>query len=222
MSAREPNYAYLLIGLLALLLAGPLCFEIFGDSFDKAGGLIISTAFSFTLLIGIWSLHESRLWFFIGIALALISIAATIAEIIIPGPEYHFQFVDLSVGLAFCILTLNMAIRHIVRTERIDLNRILGAVCIYLLLGITLAIFNMFIHGLSPGSFNNVGTVADSKTGIDLIYYTFVTITTLGYGDIEPIRPLARAVAYITAVTGQFYIAILVGGVVGLYIKDRD
>ena len=55
-----------------------------------------------------------------------------------------------------------------------------------------------------------------------MIYYTFVTLTTLGYGDITPEGATARAVAYLTAIIGQFYIAILVGMLVGLFLSNQS
>ena len=56
---------------------------------------------------------------------------------------------------------------------------------------------------------------------MDLLYYSFVTLTTLGYGDITPEGSIARVIAYLAAIVGQFYIAILVGTLVGMYLSQR-
>jgi hypothetical protein len=53
------------------------------------------------------------------------------------------------------------------------------------------------------------------------VYYSFVTMTTLGFGDISPLQPLARYLTYLEAVTGQFYIAILVASLIGVRLADR-
>jgi voltage-gated potassium channel len=221
MPAREPNFTFLLIALLAVLLAAPVAYELFsGFTTRGASSVIISLAFSCTLLIGIWSLQESRTWFVIGVVLAIMSAAITVTEYVLPSKAWHLA--DLCVALAFCLMSLIFAFRHIATGDRMDTNRIVGAICVYLLLGFTLAIGNIFIYQLVPDAFSGITGTENSKNGLDLIYFTFVTMTTLGYGDIEPIRPVARAVAYLTAIVGQFYIAVLVGTIVGLYIRDRD
>ena len=221
MHAREGNFFFLLMGLLALLLAGPLTFEIVGYT----TGTLVSVAFSATLIIGIWSFVESRRWFITGVVLAAASLAITLLGIFLPeNPlnSFYLDLLDLSIALIFCGLSLVFALRQVFTGTAMTLNRMTGAVCVYLLLGISLGIINLFIYKLVPGSFKGISDSADLTAGLDLFYYTFVTMTTLGYGDITPVRPLARAVAYMTAVGGQFYIAILVGMLVGLYLKKSD
>ena len=56
----------------------------------------------------------------------------------------------------------------------------------------------------------------------EFMYYSFVTITTLGYGDLTPVRPLARAVTYLEAIVGQFYVAVLVAWLVGMYLLGQE
>ena len=81
---------------------------------------------------------------------------------------------------------------------------------------------NLIIARVFPGSFKGVPETTSALHDHDLIYYTFVTMTTLGYGDVSPARPFAKALAYAAAVTGQFYIAMLVGAVVGVYLNQRE
>jgi voltage-gated potassium channel Kch len=99
-------------------------------------------------------------------------------------------------------------------------NHVVGAISIYLLLGIGFGVLNMLLEVLLPGSYKGLDPDGNGSIGIDLIYFSFVSMTTLGYGDIVPIRPLAQAAAYIGAVVGQFYIAILVAGLVGAFVSQ--
>ena len=94
--------------------------------------------------------------------------------------------------------------------------------CIYLLLGVIWALVYVFINQVMPGSFSGriTGTVFNQLQ--DFLYYSFVTLTTLGYGDIVPVRAGARALATFEAIVGQFYIAILVAGLVAAYITRRQ
>ncbi len=130
--------------------------------------------------------------------------------------------IGLACALTFCAMSLAFTVRHVFLGTTVDLNRMMGAICIYLLVGVMLGLINMFIARLAPGSFEGVEFADVRSRGLDLIYYSFVTMTTLGYGDITPQRPLAKAVAYLAAVAGQFYIAILVGGLVGAYLSRRQ
>ena len=132
------------------------------------------------------------------------------------------ELFNLSIALAFCAMSLAFALIHVFVGRRMDGNRMIGAVCVYLLLGVVFGLINVFVYRLVPDSFSGISAAADQMKVLDLLYYTFVTMTTLGYGDIAPVGPLARAVAYLTAIAGQFYIAILVGMVVGLYLSQQD
>ena len=62
----------------------------------------------------------------------------------------------------------------------------------------------------------------DREWDSEWLYFSFVTMTSLGYGDISPVSAIARALAYLEAVSGQFYIAILVAGLVGAHMSRRD
>src|SRR5262249_57380705 len=97
----------------------------------------------------------------------------------------------------------------------------LGAVCGYLFLGLGWAVLYSMIEGFRPGSFEigpklvTGGEVARPLPHV-LTYYSFVTLTTVGYGDISPVSPAARTLAWIEAITGQFYLAVIVAGVGGV------
>ncbi len=220
---RQPNFTYLLIGLLVTLLLGPICAELidqdgaYADLFSNTSNLIVQASFSLTLIIGIWSFIESRVWFSVGIVLAIIAISSTVIEAV--SADWNMDLVTKIAILAFCMLTVVIAILSVIRSKRMDRNQLTAAICIYLLLGIILAILNMIVLKLIPGSFK--GITLGRESGHDMIYFTFVTMTTLGYGDISPVGPLARALAYMAAVAGQFYVALLVGMMVGQYLRQK-
>ena len=98
---------------------------------------------------------------------------------------------------------------------------ILGAVCGYLFLGLAWAVLYSLIEGFRPGSFEispklvTGGEVARPLPQV-LTYYSLVTLTTVGYGDISPVSPATRTLAWMEAVTGQFYLAVIVAGLVSV------
>jgi hypothetical protein len=212
---RQANFAYLLTGLLIILIAGP----IFQEFTDQSLIIVTQIAFSATLIVSIWSLIDSRRWFVIGMILVIVEIVGTIISL--ARPSVIIDVITLVTALAFCSLSLVIALRHVLFGQQMDLNRMIGGICVYLLLGVSISILNMFIYRFIPGSFNGVPEFTAESNGIDLLYYSFVTMTTLGYGDITPAGSIARVLAYLAAISGQFYIAILVGTLVGMYLSQR-
>jgi hypothetical protein len=108
-------------------------------------------------------------------------------------------------------------------------DAVLGGVCVYLLMGT--AFYNLFciVEIASPGAFLAGGETLRDVGGEnlrdgrypDLLYFSFVTLTTLGYGDVAPVSPFARSLATAAAVAGQLYLAILMAGLVGMHIANR-
>jgi hypothetical protein len=212
---REVNFSSLLAGLLLILIGWPAAHEIFGE----VKGLYVQIAFTGLLIVGLWSFHKSRRWFIAGIALATASAIAAIVNAFTPGDL--LVFATMAILIAFCAMSLLIALRQVLLTDDIDRNRLVGAVCVYLLLGFMFGLIHILIAWLLPGSYTGIGSPETDGEGVRYIYYSFVTLTTLGYGDITPVRPLAGAVAYIEAVFGVFYVAILVGALVALLLSRR-
>jgi voltage-gated potassium channel len=102
----------------------------------------------------------------------------------------------------------------------VDGERIFAALDAYLMIGLMFAICYAVLDKVDPASFG-------SPSEIDLtmdraIYFSFVTIATLGYGDIVPLGGLARGLAILEAVTGQMYLAVLVAWLVSLFARTRE
>lgn len=211
MQHREARFGYLLAGLTAYLLLGPLAREIFGEM----DGLILMVALSSILVIGIFSLQESRLLFGIGIALAAIAVLLTVMDYF-NARNQILKLITLADVFIFFAISIALGVRHLFDEGPITLNRLMGGICIYILLGMCWSIIYMYLIWWRPDAFAGLVLDApDNPVFWDMIYFSFVTLTTLGYGDITPAEPMARALAYTEAVVGQLYIAILIGTLVG-------
>ena len=211
MPHREARFGYLLAGLIAYLLLGPLAREIFGEM----DGLILMIALSSILVIGIFSLQESRLLFGTGIVLAAVAVLLTVMDFL-DAKNQTFKLIALADIFVFFAISIALAVRHLFHEGPITLNRLMGGICIYILLGMCWSIIYMYLVWWRPDSF--AGAVIDTPDNPvfwDMIYFSFVTLTTLGYGDITPAAPVARALAYTEAIVGQLFIAILIGTLVG-------
>jgi hypothetical protein len=213
---QKTNFFYLLVALLFLLLSVPITDDLRGISAPVAKAVV----FSVMLLIGIWSLRGSGRFFSIGLAFVVAGFVLNIVAI-----NSHITFFEYTAILAvmgFLLVTITFTLRQVVVGTEINANRLVGAICVYLMLGVIWALAYSLVELATPGSFGGVAAGQDAGWDSEWLYFSFVTLTTLGYGDILPLSELARALAYMEAVTGQFYVAILVAGLVSAYISDRQ
>lgn len=131
-----------------------------------------------------------------------------------------------AINLAFLGCLSVMILRDIGDSRRVMLDQICGALCVYLMIGLAWGLMFTCLERLNPGAFaidlKRFG-LHDSATPLRLnavmTYSSIVTLTTLGYGDVSPVSPLARALVSIEAVLGQFYMAVFVARLVSQYLS---
>jgi hypothetical protein len=114
---------------------------------------------------------------------------------------------------------------YVLGSGRVTWDKIYGAICAYLLLGYAWTFAYSLIEELQPGSFvSTISTMPTDLVGrvMQLRYFSFVTLATVGYGDIVPHTPAARTMALLEAMLGQFYLVALIGRLVGLHIVYGD
>jgi hypothetical protein len=125
------------------------------------------------------------------------------------------------------IITLLLYVRIVLlvmfRQGHVSWSRIQGGVCAYLLLGMAWASAYGLVEQLHPGSFHFVTEPTDpDQLGSKLIYFSFATLTTVGFGDVLPVMPYARSLAIAEAIVGQPFPAILIGALVAMAMQARD
>jgi len=139
------------------------------------------------------------------------------------GSTGRFLLVAAQVLAAGFFALALWGILRAVLVHRVSSNAILGALCGYLLLGIIWSLLYGAVETAAPGSFRLPdapdATPYSPQRGV-LNYFSFVTLTTVGYGDVTPLSPLARSLAWMEAVAGQFYLAVLVAGLVGFKVAQ--
>jgi hypothetical protein len=123
--------------------------------------------------------------------------------------------------LGLCGLWLaGMLLSVVIAPGRVDAERVCAALCVYLLAGLAFGGFFAALDARAPGSL--AGASSTQPLGIDeAVYFSFVTLATLGYGDLVPVSTAARALAVLEAVFGQLYLAVLVARLVSLYMRER-
>ena len=210
------NFTYLAGALVLLLFTGAMV-ELFpGD----VGPRVVQAATVGTLLIGAWSHKGNRSRFVVNIifllAVVLLVAVGTILD------RAGFSYAHLFLMLCFFVWATWLVAHQVLFTGAIDGNKIVGAICIYLLLGLIWAMLYLFIAEAVPGAFNGLHQAPWLENFAAAIYFSFVTITTLGFGDISPVLPLARFLVFMEAIVGVFYMAILVASLIGVRMSDRD
>ena len=123
------------------------------------------------------------------------------------------------VSMLFFMFVTVTILEHILRSKDVTADTLYGAVCVYLLLGIMWASIYSFLEYVTPGSIfvGREGEIQAPLTSNILIYYSFTTLTTLGYGDISSVTPQARIISILEAITGQMFIAFLVARLISTY-----
>lgn len=173
------------------------------------------------MLVAIYVVSDTRGHFFLAVALGLPgSFGIWYNELFLHQPALGLPGV-LSLFL-FYGYAISLILYNITKTDRITAETIYAAVSIYLLIGIAFAIAYAFLQFIQPGSFAvDAAHNPDGKlTFTEFIYLSFVTLTTLGYGDITPVGKFARSLSVVQSVLGVLYIAVLISRFVGIYIAQ--
>ena len=108
---------------------------------------------------------------------------------------------------------------RIVRVETSDIDTICGGIACCLLIGVAWALTYRVVEFIAPGSFS-IGAAEGVAAWSEYLYFSLTTMTTLGYGDIVPLKPFARVWSALEAVTGTLFIALLIARLVGIYRRN--
>ncbi|MEN9233849.1 MAG: potassium channel family protein, partial [Gloeomargarita sp. DG02_1_bins_92] len=115
--------------------------------------------------------------------------------------------------VGFFLVPIRSIIRQLFQERQVSVNTLRGCICVYLLIGTLWSILYDIVYTVNPEAF----VFHEPATWQALYYFSFVTLTTVGFGDIVPAAPLARTMTNVEAIIGQMYIAIIVARVVALY-----
>jgi len=207
----EGGYRALLWTLVALLVLRPAI-----EEFGKRPWLL-PLFFSFVMLVSVWSVSKNRRHVIIVAILVLIAVGGEWSRLA------GYGFSQLVPGLAAVIALVWVAMllaQDVFRDrEYISADMIYGGINVYLLVTLAFAAAYQVQVQLVPGSI--VGLTAESNIG-DTLYYSVVTITTLGYGDILPVSGNARMLAATEAAFGQLFIAVLLAKLVATHISGKS
>jgi hypothetical protein len=211
-SSRIGNFrfsaAQFLVALVLFFVVTPFV-ELFKDG-DAMDGVLMTLV----LVSGVFAVGGRR-WKLV-VAVILVSPAVIGKWVNQFRPDLLPPEVHLATGLIFVGFVLLQFLYFILRAPRVNSEVLCAGVAGYLLLGILWMFAYVLVARMVPGSFAGV-LAAQPLRGFDALYFSFITLSTVGYGDITPALRGARTLAMTEAMTGTIYIAVLISRLVALY-----
>ena len=209
----KDRFLFLIVFMVALIVLGPFIQGFIGLR------LFMEVFFSIIFIATIYAVSQKRLHIIIA---AILLIPALLA---VWTPDIPKHNILLTIGylcglivLAFAIISI---LKYLFAEETVTRQTISAAVAVYLLLALMWSFIYRLIENLYPASFAVAHDNLHTAENIYL-YFSLVTITTLGYGDITPIGSQAIALSVLEAITGQIYLVVVVAWFVGLYVSRKS
>jgi voltage-gated potassium channel Kch len=192
------------------------------------GAIALRIGTSLLLLAAVYSVSERRWHLILAIVLALPAVAVQMA----PSLLGDHGTLMLRMGMSAALLTYIAILISVflLKQSRVSADMILGAINVYLLFAIAFMFLHAFVEISTPGSYlyqgESLSSVLKGHPEVDalafLLYFSVVTMTTLGYGDITPAVPAARMLCSLEAVIGQLFVAVFIARLVSLHIGRRS
>ena len=221
--------------MLILLCAIILLLIVFPFAHNRFPGYVVSMElfFTFLLIAGINVVSHNKKIVTVAALLALLAFVVVWFDYVLKS--HYLLIFGLCLEILFFLITTVTIISHVLQYKKVTEDKIYGAICGYLLIGIVWAMLYTVVEIAFPNSFSfssGLTLYADHNSAHRLyftqfLYYSFVTLSTLGYGDIVPVTNEARAFSSLEAIIGQLYVAVLIARLVGLHIshthlKNKD
>ncbi len=214
---RERPYRNILIALGVVILFDALAPNEFARG--RFSNLMLVVIFVAALFETVRSRRNPAAAMILGLPAIVLRILVAFVE---DSPSMNALTLAVN-GLFFGFLIWNL-LHDLARGDRSTGERISGALCAYVFIGLFFALIYTHMEYRYPGSFTGVGgdpSSPEANLYPAFTYYSFVTLTTLGYGDITPVTEHARTLAWFEALLGQLYLAVMVAGFVAVHISEN-
>ncbi len=200
----------LAVVLFGLLITRPIIADV-----------VVNSVFLGALMFSAWVAAEGYprvRWGLVILAAPVLAVMATFHDSDELSQGFYGYFVAFSI-IALLLYCGWLVLWALLRTRRVGLNEILGTVNLYLIIGFTWSYIYSALEMLRPHSFNFAD--AEFEMGAKFIYFSFVTLTTLGYGEITPRTEAAAMIASIEAIVGQLYIAVVIAYLLSIFTTQN-
>ena len=204
----------LLVALALLFFFFPFVEEV------KGGDVIVSILLSLVLLSAVLAVADRKGVFFIALVLAIPAIAGRWINHF--RPDLVSPPVFLIAGLALIAFVVANLLRFVLRAPSVNTEVLSASISAYLMLGLLWTVAYWLVAQVTPNAFAfNTGT-KETMAGFNAFYFSFITLSTVGYGDITPVSRIARWLAATEAMTGLLYVTVLIARLVSLYSNPKS
>jgi hypothetical protein len=189
---------------------------------SQLGRIALALIFVLTLISGAFATIQHRIAIYLVVALAMSTLAVDfIGEF---APSYSRPALVTALRLACLSILVFMTLKRTLRPGPVTVYRVIGGIAGYLLIGYTWTFAYQLVLQHAPGAIHFEAGVPDtpSRQPNHLIYFSFTTLTTVGYGDVRPVHPVARSLAVAEALVGQLYLAIMIASLVGMALQAKS
>ncbi|MFV0576963.1 MAG: potassium channel family protein [Vibrio sp.] len=155
----------------------------------------------------------------------LLAITAAFVCVIAIGNIFAIKQMDVAILILMFLFFFGMfraVSKQILFAGNIDMNKVVGSISLFLLLGLMWTVAYLIILEFIPEAFTGVEALPWGENFSHMAYFSFVTLTTLGYGDVSPITPFSEVIVYLEAIAGVFYMAIVVSSLVSSSISNQE
>ncbi|MEM7102071.1 MAG: ion channel [Bacteroidota bacterium] len=206
------EYLYLLISLVMLILIPPIA------SYFQAQEISVDILFSLVTVLGIYVTTDTAAQLKIGISLGALALLFRWLCIFLPQPGWFLVLGQVIFAFVFLIYISFHLAKSIINSRNTTISTIYGAIAGFLLLGLISAQIFMMLELFIPGSlvFN------EGKSAIDYIYFSYVILTGIGFGDIVPVEAVAKSFSVLIGISGQIYLTVLIAILIGKFLSESN
>ena len=207
---KKNNFVYLFFSLVIFLFSASVIIDFPGSVGDD----IFSFVTILMLLVSLRSLKTERTWTKAVYVLIVFFILSTVL-----GKFFDHQSLGYIILVTLLISftgSFTASVKQVLTVGDIDVNKLIGSLSLYILLGLIWTVIYMLLLTIDPQSFSGVETSNWQQSFSRMAYYSFVTLTTLGYGDVLPTTHVSEFFVYMEAIIGVFYMAIIVSSLISL------
>lgn len=214
---KERRLFSLFLTIVFFLVAFPLIKE------DRAlRGDLLNAYYVFVLISGVYAVSRNRAHVRVSLFFAVPALIALGLSTFLEETLGVILFALVAMILFNTYVTV-VLLRSLLRKLEIDTEIIYGTVAVYFLIGISYAMLHAIIELLHPGaySFSSSFVPGTSDPFAEIVYFSMVTLTTLGFGDVTPTIAVAKTLTYMEAATGVLYLAVIISRFVGVYVAQE-
>lgn len=213
---RKNHFIWLTLALVALIVIGGISR---GLPDNIAVWLLRGSAVGLFML-SLFSFLGERILLKRFLAIIALMVLAAVAADIAGGFLLDLAFIVLL--MVFLLVAAWLVARQVLLTGSVSFNKIIGSIALFLLVGLIYSALYTILLQFSPGAISGI----EADPWFDVLpvtnYFSIVTLTSLGYGDLHPVSPMARVIAMLEVVTGLFYMAIVVASLIGAFLRQEE